>query len=1251
MATIRELEASFKANVNGLLSAIDSIEKEFDGLKNASQKTTREMNTGIGRFGTTLQNVGGGMQRFSKKAGDLGKGLTKRITLPAAAAATAVGGITAALGWKRLVGLDSAQAQLKGLGYNAKEVERISGQVETAIEGGMTTMAEGTSVAAGGLAAGVKEGKELERYIKLVGDAAVGSKRPVDDMAQIFNRVQGSGKLMTQELNMIEQGMPGFAQAMAKSFNVSQEEFREMVTNGEVDSKRFLDVMEDFAGGMATAYSDSWEGMIANTKAYIGIIGQSLMGGVFEKSKESLAEFIEFLKSDEVVAWAEKAGQTIGAMFSTVVDKVQAAIQWFANLSKAQQGVIIKFGAVAVAAGPVLSVLAMVGGIIGKLSSGLGTLMKSLSKTGGAFGLLSKTAADGTKKVGLLSRVFTLFTGPVGIVIGVIAALTTGFIVAYKKSETFRNIVHKLKDAFLNAVSGIKKFLTTNESVLSMVDGIKNAFNTMRDLVSKAIGAIVSFFKDKISDMKSFWDSEGSQFLDAFSNVFNGIMIVVKPVLDGILAAVKFTLPIIKTIFKTTFTIVLEIVKMVWTNIKGVIDGGLQVIMGLIKTFSGLFTGDFSKMWEGIKDIFSGAIKFVWNFVQLSFFGKLIKGVGSFIKMFSSPIKRMWTSVSEIFSTVIKWIVEFVKNRFTSMSNTISTITTGTRNLISKIWNAILSFFKNVIKNIVDFVKQRFTNLKNNTTNIFTGVRDMAKRVWNKTKDNIVNPIKNGVNWAIKKFKGFKDSVTETFKNIKDNVFGYVSDMVQKIKDMPGNMKEGIINGASKVKEGFLDLGQAMINGIKKGVDGVLTAVNWVMEKFTNKKKTFDMWSAPVINEYAKGTKGAHPEDGPAIVGDGTGSNKGPELMRDPNGNFSLSPAKPTLIPNMPKGTQVWSATDTRSILEPPQYSWGKNWGISFKDVAKTLNLSGKALQYSDSKKEQAIGKAASGVGTAFDVYNETPRALLNAGLKAMGVEVPDLPAAIGDMAKSGFNYVKDKAVDFIKNKQDEELESVAGPTSGGAKAWGPNIRKAAARMNEAINNRHVSGIIAQINRESGGNQKITQSSAVVDINTLMGNPARGLLQYIPQTFAAYAMKGHKNIMSGYDQLLAFFNNTNWRKDLPYGTRGWGPTGARKYADGGIVNTKQLAWIAEGGWAESIISHDPAKRVRQQKIWQDTGDRLGFTDRDENKKILATLERIAESVEDGKDLSVVMDGRVVGNLVEPHVTNKQERKNYRKRKS
>src|SRR5690625_3822909 len=282
----------------------------------------------------------------------------------------------------------------------------------------------------------------------------------------------------------------------------------------------------------------------------------------------------------------------------------------------------------------------------------------------------------------------------------------------------------------------------------------------------------------------------------------------------------------------------------------------------------------------------------------------------------------------------------------------------------------------------------------------------------------------------------------------------------------------------------------------------------------------------------------------------------------------------------MPKGTQVWSATETREALTP-QYAWG----INFKDVAKALNLGGEAMQYSDSKTNRALGKAASGIGSGLDIYNDAPKALLNAGLKAMGVEVPNFPAAIGKMAKGGFNYVKDKAVGFIKKTQDDELESITGPTSGGASAWRGMIRKAAARMNESITNTHVNGIIAQINRESGGNEKITQSSAVVDVNTLSGNPAKGLLQYIPQTFAAYKMNGHGNIFSGFDQLLAFFNNKNWRKDLPYGTRGWGPTGGRKYKRGtNYVPEDGPAFLHRG---EAVIPREfnqPTRRTDAMKL-------------------------------------------------------------------
>src|SRR5699024_617343 len=194
-----------------------------------------------------------------------GSRLTMSITASAAGAVAAVASITAAFGWKRLVGLDSAQAQLSGLGYEIKDVERISERVNNGVQGTTMTMAEGTSIAAGALAAGEDESKELDAYSRAGCKAAAGSGRDVGEMGAMFSGVQGSGKLMTQELNMIEDGMPGFAQAMADSLGVGMEEFRKMVTAGEVTSDQFLTVMDDFAGDMSEAYANSWEGMVDNT--------------------------------------------------------------------------------------------------------------------------------------------------------------------------------------------------------------------------------------------------------------------------------------------------------------------------------------------------------------------------------------------------------------------------------------------------------------------------------------------------------------------------------------------------------------------------------------------------------------------------------------------------------------------------------------------------------------------------------------------------------------------------------------------------------------------------------------------------------------------------------------------------------------------------------------------------------------------------------------------------------------------------
>lgn len=573
--------------------------------------------------------------------GRAGSTLTKAITAPVAVATTAVAGLVGAFGWGRLVGLDAAQAQLQGLGYDAESVERISSQVNDAIQGTVTTMAEGVSIAAGGMAAGVEEGKELEKYIQLVGDAAVGANRPVDEMAQIFNRVQGSGKLMTQELNMIEQGMPGFAMAMAENLGVPQDEFRKMVTAGEVSSDEFLTVMDSFAGEMSGAYANSWKGMVSNTKAWIGILGENLLGGVFEKSKESIAEFMEFLKSDDIQEWAVKTGEAIGDSFGKLVESIKGAIQWWVDLDEKTKNLFLTLAGIAVAIGPLLL-------IASKLISAVMTI--------GTWFTLLKTAA------GVLIGAITSISAPVLIVIGVIAGLIALFVSLYNQNEAFRDLVLLV-------------------------------WETIKETIGTVIQAVSDFVMEIFGGLVEWWNENNELIMETVQVVWDLIQSI-------IMAAMDIIVPILKTAWES----IKNTITAVWNIIKSVIETAINLVKGIIKTVMQLITGDWRGAWETIKSTVSGLLNgikdIISNVLDAAF--NIIKGILDTIKTAFSSI---FNGLKDIVSKAFNGVKNAVKNGLTSAFDTVTGFFTKFKDAGKKIVTSIADGIKGAIGKVTGAIK------------------------------------------------------------------------------------------------------------------------------------------------------------------------------------------------------------------------------------------------------------------------------------------------------------------------------------------------------------------------------------------------------------------------------------------------------------------------------------------------------------------------------------------------------------------
>lgn len=135
-------------------------------------------------------------------------------------------------------------------------------------------------------------------------------------------------------------------------------------------------------------------------------------------------------------------------------------------------------------------------------------------------------------------------------------------------------------------------------------------------------------------------------------------------------------------------------------------------------------------------------------------------------------------------------------------------------------------------------------------------------------------------------------------------------------------------------------------------------------------------------------------------------------------------------------------------------------------------------------------------------------------------------------------------------------------PSGDGVARWRKYIRRAADQMHTSVSGSDMAKILSMISAESGGNPTITQQ--ISDINSAKGTPAQGLLQFVPSTFDAFAAKGHRKLKNGYDQLLALFNDSNWKSDIHYGG-GWGPTGHRRFAKGGTHHGSGAFLVGEKG--------------------------------------------------------------------------------------
>ncbi|OFQ11070.1 hypothetical protein HMPREF2953_03745 [Staphylococcus sp. HMSC072E01] len=718
-----------------------------------------------------------------------------------------------------------ANTDVRGLGEAFKYAAPVAGALGYTVED--------TSIAIGLMSnAGIKGEKAGTALRTMFTNLAKPTKAMKDKMEELgISITDSNGKMlpMRDVMGQLRDKFKGLskdqqASAAATIFGKEAMSGALAVINASDEDYKKLTKSIDNSTGASKRMSDEMEGGI---------------GGSIRKMKSAI-ESLAISIGDVLAPHIRKAADFLAML----ADK-------FTNMPGWMKTGVVGLGIFAAALGPLILTTGAFTAALGSIMTTIGPVMTGITKAGGLMNFLGTKAPFAAKGLTLVGGAFKSMLGPVGLAIAAIVAIGTAFVIAYKKSETFRNIVNTVIGPVVNAFKNLRN---TAEVVFN---ALKNLFsgNTLPtvDILSKIMpkataikvtatlmqirqvfidvfNAIWQFGQDIGLKLGQFWNQNGATIMQAVTNIWNTIVTVftevknflwpilqelggvVKTVfMNVIVPAVKIGMQIIWGVMKFLWPLIKTLVVDTWNNIKNIINGALDIILGIVKIFSGLFTGQWKQVWNGVKQVFSGALTLIWNLIQLWLIGKILKVVKIFGGFFKSIISKAFNGVKTVIGTVLKFIWSIISTIFKRILSITRSIFGAVLKFIRFIFNSIKNFISKTVKAIYNNVKKWFTSVWNVTKAIFGKLKNWVIKLWSSIKNKVVgfakglyNGVKNRWNalWSVTKsiFNRLKNWVVKLWSSLKNKVIGLAKSLWNGVKNRWNALWNGTRSIFNKVK-------------------------------------------------------------------------------------------------------------------------------------------------------------------------------------------------------------------------------------------------------------------------------------------------------------------------------------------------------------------------------------------------------------------------------------------------------------------
>ncbi len=285
----------------------NALEKSAKGAGNSSaQGFFTEFRTTSQRAGAVAglvigKTIGAGI-RGGLAVADFGSNLFSRIQASAVSMAQTVGtkmrsaisgalkglslaavgavGYTLMAGFERLEKIDQAKGKLKALGNTAKDVDAIMQSATAAVNDTKFSLSDAADLAASAVAAGIKPGKELEKYLTAIADAAAVSGAGLDELGYVMNQVAAGNAAYNDSLQSLQtRGLPIY-DWLAKELNTTVQGVKDLASEGKISAEQFQKSIETNIGGAARTMGGTLSSSIDNMRTAVARLGANFLSAI-----------------------------------------------------------------------------------------------------------------------------------------------------------------------------------------------------------------------------------------------------------------------------------------------------------------------------------------------------------------------------------------------------------------------------------------------------------------------------------------------------------------------------------------------------------------------------------------------------------------------------------------------------------------------------------------------------------------------------------------------------------------------------------------------------------------------------------------------------------------------------------------------------------------------------------------------------------------------------------------------------------